>query len=225
MKKCVMCDKLERDTATSCSSCGGYLLPVEKKKAAPSGIMCTCPYCGRKNYSSQKTCFDCGVELPTVTGEEYSGDTLKMGEGQGLCLFVMAAMVIWNGYLSYWFGADEAHTFIPKIHPSSAFFFLLGRFGLTVFSLIVFIGLCGKQRWAGKISYYPFALSTTLLVVAELWDMFTWSGADRLRIYEHSSGVLWMVAAGLIGIGVLVDRYYKNNLECMVAQESEDDEW
>lgn len=214
MKKCVMCDRMEPDSAVSCSACGSYLLPLNKQKN--NSTSWNCASCGKKNDNCRNNCVNCGTQRKTSIDIDLADEAREMGEGHGVCLVGELLVTIFSGYLAYAMSSGEDSALIPRLRPDEICgLFFLAAVGICIFSAIIFLGLCGKMSWAGRLSYWPLVLPAIWLATAETWGIFVSSETSGLLSSDHSSLLLWIVVAGLTVIGLPIDRYYRDNEECM----------
>ena len=219
MKKCIMCDHIEPDHKINCSACGSYLLPIQEKKAVTKsdGVRETpvikCGVCGKMNYSDRTRCEDCGAELEKLSAE-IQKDNL---EAHPVCLLVSFLLLIWEVYMVICFSDNSVHPIIPYIYDFDSGlpeFFMFAAWGGAIFSFVVFCGLCGKMRWAGKMFAVSSSISVSILVMADMID-WLFRNDTGFSIKTHNRLYFWCVVAIIVLLGSCVSRYYRRHLDDM----------
>lgn len=230
MKKCTMCDRMEPDHKNNCSACGGYLMPVREEKdvsktngnAQQQGTKCSA--CGKMNYSGRTHCVDCGVELNKTSTMAFTPQQDVL-EAHPTCLLVSFLVLIWNIYMAYIITDNSLHPIIPRIVDMDSGLpeiFAFAAWGGAIFSFIIFCGLCGKMRWAGKMAFFQFAVPSLILSMAEIIDLL-FRNDTGFSLNIHNRLYLWGVVAVIVLLGSCVSRYYGSHLDDMYDVESGDE--
>ena len=240
VKKCANCDHIEQPGKTQCSRCGGYLLSVPKNSDDAQravDLSQTCPKCGSVNHGGRSKCIHCGNELEVPKIAPRNQKSYSLDEAHGICVAVALVWTVFCIILAFCClnCISEDPKEFPSFYPFSVIapmvedfyhrayttetmvlfnFSIWASIAIGITSVVFFVGLVMRKRWAGQHIGVPLLSGILLLVTMDMMRVML-PDVREPSFFDADSGGIWLFTVFVVLIDWAVSAYYRKRLDSM----------